>query len=147
MNDQLFMDMSELFSMGLTVPVLIATAVVTYLYGRSVIQSKKEPKDFGGPEWLSMGIAVGFVGSFLDNGYWAIPWTLMCLDNESAEWWFNHGSFPNIFFRQTATFCSAYCHLRAATLYKDLLWPLKVVKFGVILGVVSLLVLLYLWQF
>ena len=146
-GEKLLMDISELVSMGLTVPVLVAAAVVFYMYGRASAQAIREKKCYTGPEWLALGIAIGFVGSFLDNLYWAIPWTLMALDmKDSAEWWMYHGAFPNIFFRQVATLSSAYCHIRAAWFYKKLLWPMHAVRFGLVAGVLFFLTLLFLWQ-
>ena len=63
--------------------------------------------------WFITGIFIGFLGNMVDNFYWTIPWTANYLSAPYTRAWQDFGVFPNIFFRQTLTLLSAYCHIKA----------------------------------
>jgi hypothetical protein len=66
-----------------------------------------------------MGVAVSFLGSLIDNFYWAIPWAMDYAHHPDTMWWIKTGAYFNIFDRQIAGIIAAYCHMRAAIEFTD----------------------------
>jgi len=64
-------------------------------------------------QWLILGVSISFVGAFMDNLYWAIPWTLHYINSTHAEYFFLLGVHFNMFFRQSTGILAALCHLRS----------------------------------
>ena len=64
-------------------------------------------------QWLILGVSISFVGAFMDNLYWAIPWSLHFIGNENADSFFMLGVHFNIFFRQSTGILAALCHLKS----------------------------------
>ena len=64
--------------------------------------------------WITIGVALGFIGDSADSAYWALPWSADYLDHGSRDWFFAHGIYANIPFRQGLGILAAACHLYAA---------------------------------
>jgi hypothetical protein len=64
-------------------------------------------------QWLILGVSISFVGAFMDNLYWAIPWTLHFIGSAHADFFFMLGVHFNIFFRQSTGILAALCHLKS----------------------------------
>ena len=73
----------------------------------------------GTPEqWFITGVFIGFLGTFFDNIYWTIAWTMTYLGHPMASDITQYGVFSNIPFRQLLGITAAYCHVRSALEYK-----------------------------
>lgn len=105
---------AELISLGLTVPTLVLSAAVVYYWSASIHRAPKTAN-----EWFITGVVVGFLGAFLDNTYWFLPWTASFLELDAKEELINAGVYFNIFFRQGLGTYAAYCHLKAAELSSE----------------------------
>jgi hypothetical protein len=101
--------LAELISLSLTLPTLVLAAVVVYIWGPSVYIRPKSDS-----EWFILGVVAGFIGSFLDNLYWSVPWTSSFLGLEYTSTLMMSGVYFNIFFRQGLGIFAGYCHLKAA---------------------------------
>ena len=99
----------ELQSLALTAPVLVLCAFVIY----GCLHPLKTSIKGSQMRWILFGICFGFLGNFVDNLYWMIPWTSNYLGLSTTPDLVNFGVFPNLLFRQTLTSVAAYCHLRA----------------------------------
>jgi hypothetical protein len=66
---------SEAVSLGLTVPTIILSLAVVRAWGPRVWFAVQQGK-MSEAQWLILGVSISFVGAFLDNLYWSIPWTL-----------------------------------------------------------------------
>lgn len=111
MNNAL-QDIAGVVSLFLTIPFLLIAWRTIARFGPKALQALKESnKTHGG--WIFLGIASGFLGNYFDNLYWAIPWSLNYVESPNAQPWFQAGSIPNVFFRQSLGIFSAYCHLRS----------------------------------
>ena len=102
---------SEAASLGLTVPTIILALAVVRAWGPRVFASIRQGR-MTEAQWLILGVSISFVGAFLDNLYWAIPWSLHYINSPLAEKYFLWGVHGNIFFRQLAGVLAATCHLK-----------------------------------
>lgn len=93
-------------SILLTFPTVVASAFVIYLWFPMVPKEAKH--------WLILGIALGFLGTIVDNTWWGIAWYMRRVNDPHWTWWFDHGVYSNIFFRQGCKLAAAYCHIKAA---------------------------------
>lgn len=109
---------AELISLGLTVPTLFLAGHVVVLWGRSAIAAACSKDKLMATEWFILGVASGFAGRFLDNLYWAIPWTADFLNHSATDELMMRGVYFNIFSRQLAGIFSAYCHVRSYIEYR-----------------------------
>ena len=64
---------------------------------------------------LILGIVIGFAGSFFDNLYWGFAWGAEALGHSTRDWWFSHGVWSNLPFRQGAGILAGACHVVAAS--------------------------------
>lgn len=103
---------SEAISLGLTVPTIILSLAVVRAWGPRVLFAIRHGQ-MTEAQWLILGVSISFVGAFLDNLYWSIPWTLHFINSEYAASWFLRGIHFNIFFRQSTGILAALCHLRS----------------------------------
>lgn len=103
---------AELISLGMTIPTLVLAGAVVYFWSPSLSKIKTAN------DWFVTGVVFGFVGAFLDNTYWFIPWTASFLELESTNALVKAGVFFNIFFRQGLGIFAAYCHLKAAEMHE-----------------------------
>ncbi|MDM4015956.1 hypothetical protein U8335_04050 [Roseiconus lacunae] len=109
---------AELFSLAATVPAILSGCIVIALFGREAIKATaEEARDAS--QWLIMGITIGFIGSVLDNAYWAIPWTASYLRSPDKFWLVDLGVYFNCVFRQGCGIAAAYCHFRSALTFRD----------------------------
>lgn len=106
--------MAEIISLAMTIPTLVLSGAVVYFWSSSLKQFPKTPND-----WFITGVVFGFLGAFLDNTYWFIPWTASFLDLPIKTDLVDIGVYFNIFFRQGLGIFAAYCHLKAAELHSD----------------------------
>ena len=99
----------ELQSLAFTAPLLcLCVLVVT-----ECIPALATAKKYTPMWWMLLGIALGFIGQFVDNFYWGFPWSFHYLDNPFAAKLNQNGVFSNFIFRQGFGIASLYCHLRA----------------------------------
>lgn len=98
-------------SLLLTFPTIVACIFVLYVWTPHLPREAKH--------WLLVGIAFSFVGSIVDNTWWGIAWYLRREDDPSWHWWFDHGVYSNIFFRQAFKLIAAYCHIKAAIIERE----------------------------
>ena len=103
---------SEAISLGLTVPTIILSLAVVRAWGPRVWFAIRQGQ-MTEAQWLILGVSISFVGAFMDNLYWSIPWTLHFISSEHAEYFFMLGIHFNIFFRQSTGILAALCHLRS----------------------------------
>ena len=103
---------SEAISLGLTVPTIILSLAVVRAWGPRVWFAIRQGQ-MTEAQWLILGVSISFVGAFMDNLYWSIPWTLHFISSEHAEYFFMLGVHFNIFFRQSTGILAALCHLRS----------------------------------
>lgn len=104
-------------SILLTFPTVLASAFVIYLWFPKVPKEAKH--------WLILGVALGFAGAIVDNTWWGIAWHLRRIGDPDWPWWFDHGIYSNIVFRQGFKLAAAYCHIKAAVIERseeDLNW-------------------------
>lgn len=106
---------AEAVSLAMTIPTVMLGLGVVYLWGGAAIKSLKD-KTLDSHGWFILGVVVSFVGSVLDNLYWAIPWTSSFIGSDNTSFLMSIGVYFNIFFRQGAGIFAAYCHLKAADL-------------------------------
>ena len=103
---------SEAISLGLTIPTIILSLAVVRAWGPRVWFAIRHGQ-MTEAQWLILGVSISFVGAFMDNLYWSIPWTLHFIDSEQADTFFLMGVHFNIFFRQSTGILAALCHLRS----------------------------------
>lgn len=103
---------SEAISLGLTVPTIILSLAVVRAWGPRVWFAIRQGQ-MTEAQWLILGVSISFVGAFMDNLYWAIPWSLHFIGNEHADFFFMLGVHFNIFFRQSTGILAALCHLKS----------------------------------
>jgi len=109
-------DLVEFFSLTLTVPTLLVGAWVLWIYGPAAIQSLNAWTHGSRPEYhalLIVGIAVGFLGSVLDNAYWGAAWSAEFFDHQSRDDLFKYGVWSNVPFRQGAGILAGSLHVWA----------------------------------
>ena len=116
MTNELY-KISELISNGLAMPMILLSLAVVILWFEPAKRNLKKFK--GSPEqWFIIGVFFGFLGSFFDNIYWTIAWSLHYLEAETAANWMKSGVFSNIPFRQLLGIFAAYCHIKSALKYR-----------------------------
>lgn len=103
---------SEAISLGLTIPTIILSLAVVRAWGPRVWFAMRHGQ-MTEAQWLILGVSISFVGAFMDNLYWAIPWTLHFISSEHADFFFMLGVHFNIFFRQSTGILAALCHLKS----------------------------------
>lgn len=103
----------EIISLVWTWPVIILGFGVVLHWCPSVYRSLAKREDLKAHDWLILGVTVSFLGAIVDNAYWGIAWTADYLHSEYRDWWFRHGVYSNVLFRQLAGAYAAYCHMRA----------------------------------
>lgn len=124
---------AELVSLSLTPLTILASLIVVAVWGREL--TFKAP--LSERQWFILGVALGFLGSSLDNSYWAIPWTMSFIGDPAAGEWFSNGVYSNIPFRQGVTTIAALCHIKAASMMsRKALKPNVVIYWGFFLGLV-----------
>lgn len=110
---EIIQDVAELVSLSWTPPTMIMSALVIWLWGKEAWvafrKKQKTPHD-----WLILGVTIGFIGQFVDNGYWGAAWQESFLEHAAKEWLFEFGVFSNVPARQFCGFVAAYCHARGA---------------------------------
>lgn len=110
-------DFVELLSLALTVPTLILSAWVAFIYGKesiAIYYRARRGIKLTGTQLLISGIAVGFAGSFFDNLYWGLAWLAEFTDSDYKNTLFGNGVYSNVPFRQTAGIVAAGLHLAAS---------------------------------
>jgi len=58
---------------------------------------------------FAMSFVTAKIGSIGDQIWWGIAWAFHFLDDPTYQWWFEHGVYANILFRQI--FSLIGCHL------------------------------------
>lgn len=137
-------DFFTLFSLFLTPLTIIAAGAVVWQWLPVAIQGYK--KHGGHPserDLLIAGVAIGFIGGFMDNLYWGITWSLDYVSHPTKSWWFEHGVWSNTVFRQGLGITAAWLHLVAASLLVRKI-QFRVVETGLLLGAGLVLTLIYL---
>ena len=104
---------AELISLALTSPTMISAGVVIALWHKAAWRALWS-RERSAYQWLILGVSASFVGGFLDNAWWGIAWGHEFLGSTAAAWWFTHGVFANIPFRQLAGIAAGFCHVRSA---------------------------------
>ena len=62
-------------------------------------------------QWFSLGVAISFLGSTMDNIYWGAAWSAGFARWPIREFLFDNGVFSNVPFRQLGDSLGGYCHL------------------------------------
>ena len=118
-------EVAALISLALTPVTVILCVAVVAVWGplcRHTLQNRKTASDV---DWLILGLSVGFVASIADNIWWGVAWSTAFIEgstNGLENWWFKHGTFSNIVFRQGGTMLAAILHLRSAVVRSKLSW-------------------------
>lgn len=109
-------DVAEWFSLALTAPTLFLCAWVVREYRSGAVDGFKLARIgiYSRSHLLVLGITIGFAGSFMDNLYWGFAWTAEAIGHPSRDWWFSHGVWSNLPFRQGAGILAGIAHVVAA---------------------------------
>jgi len=137
--------MAELISLGLTFPTAFLAGAVIWVWGRTLWLKGKKPS--ASRDYFILGVVLGFLGSFLDNAYWFVPWSASFLGLSITEDLINAGVFFNIFFRQGAGIAAAWCHLRAAELADEVhgRWLNRLLVISSVAGVAYSILIMIAW--
>ena len=108
-----FEEIAILISLTLTMPLLGVAAGVLDEWVPSLFRNQARV-DWTATDWLILGICFSFLGSIGDNIWWGVAWMLKYFNDPAWIWWFDHGVYSNILFRQAFKIAAGYCHLRAA---------------------------------
>ncbi len=108
-----YLKISHELSLAGTIPTIWLAAVVLRIWGKDAAAAIRKQKT--AVSWMLIGVVISFLGSHGDNIYWGIAWVHSYLESPEKEWWFKHGVFSNLIFRQGAGTIAAYCHVRSAT--------------------------------
>lgn len=104
--------LAELISLGVTVPAMYFSMLVV-LHWRKEAFKAIDSRYLDSTQWFIVGVVISFLGGFLDQGYWTIPWSLKFLNSDLADFFFYNGVYANIIFRQTFDLVAAYCHVKS----------------------------------
>lgn len=91
-------------------PVLIMYALVLFHWGPVTLRSIRAGK-MGAQDWLITGIVLGFTGGLGDVLYWLFAWHFDYTGHPLRDWFFEHGSVSNMFFRQGFGYAAGACHV------------------------------------
>lgn len=140
---------AEMVSLALTFPTIALSiaVVVAWLPGTTRGWTSANTNPERAQAWFMTGVCMAFVGSILDNTYWAVPWSMSFIGHPAEDSWMSHGVYFNIWFRQAAGTFAAYCHLRAARLAGLKVAQLAETLFGVSMLIgIAYVVALYLYR-
>lgn len=108
---------SALISNTLTVPTIILSIMVVYIWFKPSLEVIRSPHRTT-EGWFIIGVSLGFLGEILDGAYWFLAWNFSYFGaEEQTQVMLEYGPFFNIFFRQLMTILAAYCHIRSAFSY------------------------------
>lgn len=107
---------AEAISLCWTAPVLVFSALVVLVFLREGVKTVWNIRQATREQLLVLGVMIGFASKFLDNLYWAVPWSLDFVGDPRQDIWHMSGVFSNIFTRQVLGHIAAMCHLVAAWL-------------------------------
>lgn len=111
-------DIVTLLSLGLTVPFILGSGLVIYIWYRLALSVIKKPKkELTDREWMMMGVFLSFLAAFMDNCYWQIAWSSKYLGLSITDSLMHFGIVPNLPFRQILGLMAVYCHVKSAILY------------------------------
>jgi hypothetical protein len=140
---------AEFISLSLTSPSLVFSLLIIWHFLPAALVELRSRRQLDYKGWMILGVAVSFIGKFLDNLYWAIPWSSSYIGSENTIVLFNAGVFFNIPDRQLATVIAGACHLKSIYLLRKQvgkptppLW--MAVQASIILAMIHLFVLEYL---
>lgn len=109
--------LAALTSLGMTPPLIVMCLGVVWYWWETAVKAARAA--YRTPAmWITIGVALGFIGDSADSGYWAMPWSADYLDHPSKGPLFAAGVYANIPFRQGLGIIAAACHLYAAELSK-----------------------------
>lgn len=113
-------DFTELTSIFLTVPTILFSFLVVWLWGPAAWTGyQKRPAERTAVDWFVLGVTSGFLAATLDNTFWQVSWNLSYLEHPLKEWFFKWGAAFNIFFRQGLGIYAAYCHVRSYNSHRE----------------------------
>ena len=112
-NSSSLVDASTVVSLFLTPWTLLMGLLVIYHWGPACIHAIKNKK-MDSNNWLILGITIGFIGSVIDNTYWAYFWQLDLNGNDFSKVIQKYGIIINVVFKQCAGIISGMCHVMSA---------------------------------
>lgn len=74
-------DLAELFSLWLTTPTIFLGFYVVVLWFSGAADAARK-RNRNATDWFVLGVAVGFLGACVDNGYWGLAWASSYLELE-----------------------------------------------------------------
>lgn len=107
-------DVVTVASLALSIPTIVSAFLVVWLWLPPALAEWRSDSEVSANGYFMLGVAVGFVGSLIDNVYWGAAWTAEFHGSPLAEPLFQGGVYSNLLFRQTCGLAAAYLHLRAA---------------------------------
>ena len=123
MTFELFLQLSNITQMGLTVVLLLMIMQLFHVWWPSFQDAMKVAFTKGvkwtAEQWLVVGIVIGFLGNMLDNIFWGIVWMFKFVDESTHQALFELGPTFNVVFRQIFGIFAVYCHLFAAMKMSD----------------------------
>lgn len=116
-------DVAAFTSLALTPATVLLSTEVVLVWSKAARQSlrllRRSPRSMKETDWFVLGVTIAFIGSIVDNMWWGIAWgTKYGVGSASGldNWWFRHGTFCNILFRQSTTIIAAAFHLLAGAI-------------------------------
>lgn len=107
---------ATVLSLWLTWPALFICVMVLMAWHTEYI-SYCMSKNRAPSQLLIAGVFIGFCGSFVDNTYWGIAWSLDFIGAPEGsqvdawrDWFFHNGVYPNVAFRQSALLYAGVLH-------------------------------------
>lgn len=100
-------------SLAATSPTIAVAGMVLWRWHARYVAYCRE--EFKTPSLtLIAGVYWSFIGSFVDNSWWGVAWSLDYQGVPSGEnWWFENGVFSNVLFRQGTGLKAGLLHLHA----------------------------------
>jgi hypothetical protein len=137
-------DFITLLSIALVPLTIVASIAVVYIFRTPFIKALSH-KDKTAVQWMIIGIVINFIGAVFDNLWWLIAWSFHFVDPVSPYkvFFFDHGSYSNVIFRQICGIIGAMCHIFSGAMARNKTIK-RVTISGGILGVMWIGYLLYL---
>lgn len=135
----------EFLTLALCLPTIVTAVTVLSHWFPDAKEAYTTPSVFrSASQWLLLGIFVSFLGSAFDNLYWTVAWSADYIGaKDLRDFLFEHGSIPNLPFRQNAGIYAAYCHMKSYYVAKEKnsRMPETMILFANFVGVVHMIVL------
>ena len=104
---------AEVASLAVTVPAIVLGIGVVVHWAPAAYRNICSRKEMNAHDWFILGVTIGFIGGVADNLWWGVAWSCDYIHSDYRDWWFRHGVYSNIIFRQLCGTYAAWCHMVA----------------------------------